>query len=55
MGRCDVHISPQLGCLPDAGGGPPCPRRREELPNELVGCGETEGGGEVKFGQDQSP
>ena len=30
-----VHISPQLGCLPDAGGGPRRPSTWEEHPNEL--------------------
>ena len=38
-----VHVSPQLGRLPDAGGGPRCPRRWEEHPSDQVGCGGHEG------------
>ena len=53
MGRCGSRISPQLGCLPDAGGGPRCPRRQEEPPSDWVGCGGTEWGGEVEAWQDQ--
>ena len=46
---------PQLGCLPDAGGGPRFPRRQEEPLTKLVGHRETEGEGEVEAWQDQRP
>ena len=36
VGRHWVSISPQLGCLPAAGGGPWHPRNWEEPPSELV-------------------
>ena len=53
--RLRVRVSPQLGHLQDTGGGPQCPRRQEEPPSETVGCGGTEGGGEVEARQDQRP
>ena len=52
IGRHRVRISPQLGHLPDAGGGPRCPRRWEEPASKLAGHGGTEGRGEVEAGQD---
>ena len=39
MGRCGVRISPQLGHVRDAGGGPQCPRRWEETLSNWVGRG----------------
>lgn len=39
----------------DAGGGPQHPRRWGEPPREPIGCGGTEGRGEVEAGQDQCP
>ena len=53
MGILWVSISPQLGHLPAAGGGPWCPRTWEEPLSEPVGRGGTEGGGEVEVRQDQ--
>ena len=55
VGRHGVRISPQLGHLPVAGGGPQRPRRREEHLSDWVGHGGSEGGGEVEAGQDQCP
>ena len=55
MGRHGVRVSPQLGSLPDAGGGPRCPRRWEEPSSKLVGHGGTEKGGEVEARQDWRP
>lgn len=53
VGRCRVHDSPQLGRLPNAGGGPRHPRRWEEPPSNRVGRWGIEGWGEVEAGQDQ--
>ena len=55
VGWRGVCISPQLGHLPDAGGGPWRPRGWEEAPSKLVGRGGTEGGEEVETRQDQCP
>ena len=55
VGRCRVHVSPQLGHLLDTGGGPRCTGRQEEPPSEPVGHGGNEGEGEVEAGQDQCP
>lgn len=55
MGRHGVHDSPQPVCLPDAGGVPRHPSRWEEVPSYQLGCGGTEGGGEVETRQDQCP
>ena len=44
MGGCGICVSPQLGHLPDAGGGPQCPRRWEEPPSNWVGRGGKGGG-----------
>ena len=55
VGRRRVRVAPQLGHLPDAGGGPRCPRRWKEPPIEPVGHGGTEGGAEVEAGQDRCP
>ena len=52
VGRRGVWVSPQLGHLLDAGGGPRCPRRWEEPPSNQVGGG-TEVGGEVEARQDR--
>ena len=43
VGGCGVQVSPQLGHLPDAGGGPRHPRGWEEPPSDQVGCQGTEG------------
>ena len=40
VGRRGVCISPQLGCLPDAGGGLWCPGRWEEPPSNRFICSE---------------
>ena len=53
VGRCGIHVSPQLGCLPNTGGGPRCPRRWEELPSDWVGRWGIEGWEEVEARQDQ--
>ena len=50
-----IGVSSQLENLQDSGGGPWRPRWQDEPPTELVGCGGTEGGGEVETGQDQHP
>ena len=55
VGIFGVCVSPQLGCLLDAGGGPQHPRRWEEPPSELGGHGGTGGGGVVEARQDQHP
>ena len=55
VGRHRVRVSPQLGCLPDAGGEPQHPRRWEEPPSKPVRCGGTEEGREVEAEQDQHP
>ena len=39
VGGCTVHVSSQLGHLPDAGGGPQHPRGEEEPPRDQVRCG----------------
>ena len=55
MGRCRVRISPQLGHLPEAGGGPQRQRSREEPLSKCLKRGGTERGGEVEAGQDWRP
>ena len=47
-----VRVSPKLGRLPDASGGPEHLRRQEEPLSDQVGRRESERGGTVKAGQD---
>ena len=53
VGGCGVRVSPQLGHLPDAGGGPWHPRGQEEPPSNWTGCGGEWGEGGERRGEEK--
>ena len=53
LGGCGIHVSAQLGHLPDTGGGPRTPKKTGGTPSDWVGHGACGGvRGEEKWRQD---